>query len=65
MFTVTLITVTNTKFSFQIFQLILILLNTSFSLPSQKLFFSKQESILKQAFQKMKMYSIYISYRNF
>lgn len=62
MFTVTLITVKNTKFSFQIFQLILILLKHHFCLPCQKLFFSQQASILQQAFQKIKMYAIYINY---
>jgi len=39
MFTVTLITVTNTKFSFQIFQLILILLNESFFNSLSKVIF--------------------------
>jgi len=39
MFTVTLITVKNTKFSFQIFQLILILLNTSFLSSFSKVIF--------------------------
>lgn len=39
MFTVTLITVKNTKFSFQIIQLILILLNTSFLSSLSKVIF--------------------------